>query len=1193
MKMKFAPWIIALILFAVPFFWLKPGEMDLGGDASRLYFYDPLRYLANYSLWSISPSGLGAENIGFMTIPLVALFAAVRSIISPTALISAFHGFSLSMAFIFVYLTMRQLLKISQKDQRLTETAALLSGLLYVLSPVSILGWDKVLMTHNYVFLNPFMFYLLLRYFLTDRFWYLLAALLATFIFSANFSFAAAPVFMAFYPVSLVFLFVYKRWILATGIRWKQLFAAGVAFIFLHAFHILPQVVSMMTPGSVLHTAVFSDQGKFDRGLGYFSAIAPSIKASVNLFILPQMTEFSKLLLFMVVVPLAVIAGFMIGKTTEKMKKTMILIGGSFLSVLFFATANITDYGLWTYKKLFVLPGFSIFRNFYGQWAGTYLFYYVLLFGVALSVILRTYGKVRIPLGVFLFFLIVNAWPFISGALTNPVLWQSDNVRIAMKMDPAFVKALAHLRQLPADGKVLTLPLTDPGYQIVAGKEEGGAYQGPSMIAYLAGRQDFAGYEELGRYKALILDLVKKKEYARLKNVLGLLNIKYIFYNADPRVYDAFPRFPYGHVRRFFPVDQRSYTAFVEDLNLKLVAAIDNRFFIYELNESNFRPTFFVAEKTLVATKTVVEMSMPLSIGAGGDSAQVFFEGDIPALRADTVLSPAEADSVFMKVVKNPDPPRVLHHSFATSSPGSFLYYPMIPLKEKIILRKHGDYAYRYLIDRRLFLSAKRIVELERWGQEIPVLGRAQSVDDVKKAFREPRIWDIIAWRGANSWEAILARYIRYYEDNIVAVESAPEPENWKAEQKFLMGEYLRQHRARILRIIRNLGKDGEEEEKEYLVAIVREVFAHLLDQAYVNIVPTDTLSLNYVLDTPQGSDGTYEVFVENKLFGGTSRKAISLKTTDTTLKAREDQPEPGWTAFDPLWVGGEKAKIPLTFTITNPRNLMEAAQRLSLVNIAAATDSASIRVDASFFRGQSELIWKLEKWQPQRYYLLSFEYQTSGDPFVVRVAEEEAAKRDNASINIVLEDQLMSPRWEKYQAVIRSKGYVDTALIQFGPGDSEASESNIEIKNMSLVHLPHPTIVLKKTSDDGDWAGTPPIITFTKINPTKYTVNVAQAAGPYTLVFNQQFNKGWRLSTGSVPGGHKKTVAQMSHFQANGFANAWYITPEDAGGRTDYELELYYTTQSYFYFGALLSTLTVIAVAGSGVFVWVKQLRT
>ena len=66
-----------------------------------------------------------------------------------------------------------------------------------------------------------------------------------------------------------------------------------------------------------------------------------------------------------------------------------------------------------------------------------------------------------------------------------------------------------------------------------------------------------------------------------------------------------------------------------------------------------------------------------------------------------------------------------------------------------------------------------------------------------------------------------------------------------------------------------------------------------------------------------------------------------------------------------------------------------------------------------------------------------------------------------------------------------------------------------------------------------------------------------------------------------------------MSHFQANGFANAWYITHEDAGGRTDYELELYYTTQSYFYFGALLSTLTVIAVAGSGVFVWVKQLRT
>ena len=58
--------------------------------------------------------------------------------------------------------------------------------------------------------------------------------------------------------------------------------------------------------GSVLYTSIFSAEGKFDRGLGYFSAIAPSIKASINILLVPQMQEVSKLLLFMVFVPFTV-----------------------------------------------------------------------------------------------------------------------------------------------------------------------------------------------------------------------------------------------------------------------------------------------------------------------------------------------------------------------------------------------------------------------------------------------------------------------------------------------------------------------------------------------------------------------------------------------------------------------------------------------------------------------------------------------------------------------------------------------------------------------------------------------------------------------------------------------------------------------------------------------------------------------
>ena len=155
-------------------------------------------------------------------------------------------------------------------------------------------------------------------------------------------------------------LLVYKRWILNQAVHWRQLGAAFIVFMFLQAFHIVPQIASMVTPGSVLYTAVFSSSGKFDRGLGYFSSIAPSIKTSINVLLLPQMMEVSKLLIFMIMLPLTVILGLLrSGKEEQRFKKTFLLIGGIiYCDFLFFATGNITDLGLSVYKNYLYSPDF-------------------------------------------------------------------------------------------------------------------------------------------------------------------------------------------------------------------------------------------------------------------------------------------------------------------------------------------------------------------------------------------------------------------------------------------------------------------------------------------------------------------------------------------------------------------------------------------------------------------------------------------------------------------------------------------------------------------------------------------------------------------------------------------------------------------------------------------------------------------
>lgn len=1168
MKAKLAPWIIALILFAIPFFWLKSGEMDLGGDSSRLYFYDPISYLKNYSLWSVSPSGFGTENIGFMTIPLVVILAAAKYMVSSTILISAFHGLSLATAFLFVYLSVRQLLETSENEERVKEAASVISGLLYVFSPISIFGWDKVLMTHNHVFLNPLMFYLLLRYFITDRFWYLLGTLVVTFIFSANFSFVAAPVFFAFYPLSLVFLLIYKRWVLGTSINGKQLLFAGVLFILLQTFHVLPQLVSMVTPGSVIYETVFSSEGKIDRGLNYFSAIAPSIKASINLLILPQMTEISKLLLFMVLVPITVIMGFIRNaKEDERFRKTLILTGGCFLAVFFFATANITDLGLSIYKKLFILPGFSIFRNYYGQWVSAYLFYYVLLFGIALSIVLRTYRKAKILLGVFLFFLIVNAWPFIKGELVNPVLWQSNNVRIAMTMDPAFVQAMIYMRGLPADGKVLTLPITDPGYQIVAGKD-GGAYMGPSMVAYLAGKQDFAGADEVGRYRELLLDSVRDGNTAMLKRILGMLNIRYVFYNSDPRVYDAFPTFPYSDVRRFFPKRQEEYKRFVESLSLRLVASFDNRFYIYELANDSYAPRVYVPQNTASISRAVADASVPLSLLADEVGESVFFEGSQSPASASALWYPGEPQSAFLRMVKNPDPPRIMHHAFATQSPSSFLY-PLVMLKENFLLYKRGDYDYRYLFDRRLFLSAKRVFELEQWGTSLSVVGTVRTPDDLKNAYREPglspdrpAIWNIAAWRNVNSWEASLARYYRYFDENIRIIEAVNESPQWKAEQRFLLSEYLLQHHRRLTELI--LQRDKMKAQRDYLEEVTDKMFGDLLGRVLVDV---SDLWLPYSVQLPKSESGSYDVYLDKNTLG--KDENVSVLVEGRQLQSPKAVEESRWVNLGTV-AGSVKD---FHVSLVDRKNLLTESSRISLETVKSASDSAVLTVDASYIKGGRGLTWKIDVWQPQSYYLLTFSYRTSGEPFVVRTLEGETRDGAVAGTNTLVEDMLKSPAWGEYQAVIRTNKYVNTGLIQIAAASDQSSLSRIELKDVSLIHLSHPLLVFKRAGETTE--NSLPKISYVQVDPTTYRVRVSGAVRPYFLLLSEATNRRWQVSV--IP--QRKVIANTRHFEANGYANAWYIEPADVGGRTDYELELYMSTQSYFYIGAGISLFMLVGL--------------
>lgn len=1169
--------IISFILFVIPFFWFKPGEMDLGGDSSRLYFYDPIAYLKNYAFYGVSPSGFGQENIGYFMVPFLLLLSFFKFLIgSPTTLIALFNGINVSIAFLACYAIVKEL--IDTKEKKLInafEFSAIIAGLFYVFSQLAINSWDKALYTHNQFFLNPLMFLLLLRYFKNSKFFYLLIFLILTFIFSPNFSFAAAPSFFAFYPVSIAFLILYRIYILGKKIIWKDALIAVCLFLLLQAFHIIPQLVSLFSPGSVLNTTVFSDAGKFDRGLSYFISIAPNIKVSLSIMNLQQMTQLHFIDYLFIIFPLIITFGFMYNKN-----KTLTLAGVFFLIVLFFATANITNIGFEIYKKLFDIPGFSMFRNFFGQWGYALLFFSTILFGQALYVVLmKIKERYRYLLcAILLLLLFVNAFPFINGFLVNKVIWQSNNIHVFMKMDPQYEKLLRYVRTLPADGKILIFPLTDPGYQIVSGAN-GGAYQGPSTISYLTGKQDFSGIQELGMFQNIFLDLVKKKDYEKINQLLGQLNIKYVFYNADPLVYEkGFPSFPYIDARKSLPKTQKEYREFISKLSLRQLTEIDKKYFVYEVGDTYYTQLFFPDNKAQYYANEISNWSVPLSFNQPGDQT-VFEASQVPPV-ADTSFVELSKNNIFRNVLKNPDPPVYLHNAFAKTEPYSLLYKPSV-IKEYITLQRHKD-SFNY-IDQRMFLSAKLLYALELWGQDMPLGYEKYNINEISRTLLATDDQRTLEWElshANNSWESFLSRYVRNFTESIDYIENSSEDKKWKEQQKFLIYAYILNHKPRFINTIEGFGQSNEK--GIVLEKVINKIFETLI--ARLDLPSLKESQNEYSIPASNTTTQARSLYMNRNDYKQFSPENFTLTIGEKELFPDSVQDEESWIKYDTSGIDLSK-EAALEIITKKPKDLMEKAD---FISISPFTNNVK---EATSLEWRNGLFWKTKEWQPSSYYVLSFEYINNSTPFSLRFYEEDAVS-NTKDTKILFIDHLNSKVWTKYQAVIRSDKDADAAFVQIGGDTVESPASALKIKNISLVYIPQPNIVLKEDNTAPSDIHTP-TISFIKINSTKYKITVTNSHGPFYLVFNQLFNSRWKLFAASnslrengngfdkhfLETFNEKPLFESSHHFVNGNENAWYIDPKELGNKTSYSFILEMTTQRYFYIGLIISVTVFIGL--------------
>jgi len=588
--------LVAVFLFIIPFFWLKPGEMDLGGDSHRLYFYNPLANLKAQAIYSVVPWGIAHVSYNQYFIPYILLLSSIKFFFnSPTTLISIFNGLKLAGSFVFIFLIIKEFLKNKDfKSLTLAEYwGAAIGALFYTFSSSVLDNMKHALVTHDMVFLNPMVFYLILRYLKTLSFKYIYAALFLTFIFSSSFVLYNPPLY-AFYPLAFSFIFLYNYFILEKKIPWKGIIVGALFFLGLHAFHIIPVLINIFDKGSEINTRAFESLSESNVGLEYFSAIVPFSKLSLNI-LMPL--ENLRMGWSLILIPLLMTLGFL--AIRRKDKSILILISIFFFIALFLKSANITNIGVEFYKLLFYIPGFGMFRNFAGQWQFVYTFFYSLLAGLLIASLFSALKKKYIYIISILAIglLAGRSTAVFNGDLVNVIQRGSKEMGVVIRMDPNYERMLNYIKNIPNDGRVFHVPFTDFAYNLVGGLNNG-VYVGQSMVSLLSGRNDFAGYQHIDPFSESFRDLVLKKDYPLIKKMLMLLQVRYVLYNSDPKISDTyFPDFPYKYTN--VPASPTAALEFAENISSRKVFQ-SGYYSLFEVDKENYLPHFYIPSKVLV-----------------------------------------------------------------------------------------------------------------------------------------------------------------------------------------------------------------------------------------------------------------------------------------------------------------------------------------------------------------------------------------------------------------------------------------------------------------------------------------------------------------------------------------------------------------------------------------------------------------
>ncbi len=145
----------------------------------------------------------------------------------------------------------------------------------------------------------------------------------------------------------------------------------------------------------------------------------------------------------------------------------------------------------------------------------------------------------------------------------------------------------------------------------------------------------------------------------------------------------------------------------------------------------------------------------------------------------------------------------------------------------------------------------------------------------------------------------------------------------------------------------------------------------------------------------------------------------------------------------------------------------------------------------------------------------------------------------------------------DSYQALIYSLSDINNISVYVCSANLNEAISQNKLK-INVTEVIHPDILIQPKTEN--FAYNKINLSYKMISPTKYIVNV-NSVKPGIIVFAERYDEGWNLSD-----------FDNNHFKVNGYANGWYLNKTGK-----YNLVLEYQPQKYFYYGLLISLITIL----------------